>query len=63
MNTNLALQLAILLLQQGTALATVVRKAVEEGRQDLTEEELDEIVGKDEASRARFQAQIDAIKA
>jgi hypothetical protein len=60
--TEEALRLIILLTQQANALGVAYRNARAEGRDDLTDAELQSaFIDKDDASRAKLQAQIDAI--
>ena len=62
MSTAEALRLLILLTTQANALATSIRTARAEGRDDLTDAELQSaFIDKDDASRASLQEKIDAI--
>lgn len=58
---NTALQLLTVALTQANSLAASIRTARAEGRDDLTEAEVDDYVGKDDAARDRLQDKIDAI--
>lgn len=60
-DVNTALQLLTALLTQANSLAASVRQARSEGREDLTEAEVDAFVAKDDASRAKLQSQIDSL--
>lgn len=62
MDLTTALTLLISLLGQANRLGELIRAARAEGREDLTEEELNELVGADDAARARLQALIDSLK-
>lgn len=61
MKVDEALRLLILLTQQANSIAAAVGKARKEGRDDLTDAELDTFVEKDDDARARLQAKIDAL--
>lgn len=62
MEVAVALELLLQLLTKAEAIGALIRKARAEGRTDLTEEEVDGLVGKDDVARARLQAVIDSIK-
>lgn len=60
---NIASQLAsagMSLFEKFTKASTVIAKAQSEGRTTLTEAEWNEVVGQDDAARAKLQAAIDA---
>lgn len=60
-DVNTGLQLLTALLTQANQLAVAVKTARAQGREDLTDEEVDSFVGSDDAARAKLQAQIDAL--
>jgi len=59
MNAALAVQLLIQLLAQAQSIGAIIAKAHTEGR-DLTNAEVDDLVGADNAARLRLQAAIAA---
>lgn len=63
MKVAVALQLAISLLTETTALQGAIGKAQAEGRTDLTDEEVAAFAGRDDAARARLQQRIDSLPA
>lgn len=62
MKIELALQLLLAMLNQVGTLGAAIRKAREEGRDDLTDEELKPFRDADDEARARLQAEIDRQK-
>lgn len=61
MDVNLALQLLLALIAQADKIGAALRKAKEEGREDLTEEEVRGFAGQDDAARERLKRLIDSI--
>lgn len=59
MDLGTAITLLTQLLGQASTLGNAIKKAREEGRNDLTKEEVDAFVAKDDEARARLQAAID----
>lgn len=60
---NVALALLTALLREADALGRAIRAAREQGRDDLSDEEVASFAGRDDAARARLQAKIDSLSA
>jgi len=61
MNVNTAVALLLALLQEAAALGNAIRSAREQGREDLTDDEVATFAGRDDAARARLQEKINAL--
>lgn len=61
MKVDVAVALLIALLQEANKLGAAISAARADGRDDLTDAEVDEFAGRDDAARARLQAKIDAL--
>lgn len=61
MKVDVAVALLIALLQEANRLGAAINAARADGRDDLTDAEVDEFAGRDDAARARLQAKIDAL--
>lgn len=61
MKVDTAVALLIALLREANALGASIKAARDEGRDDLTDAEVDEFAGRDDAARARLQAKIDTL--
>lgn len=61
MKVDVAVALLIALLQEANKLGAAINAARADGRDDLTDAEVDEFAGRDDAARARLQAKIDAL--
>ena len=61
MEVDVAVALLIALLQEANRLGAAINAARADGRDDLTDAEVDEFAGRDDAARARLQAKIDAL--
>jgi len=59
MKADLAIQILLALINQAGVLGAAINKARAEGRDDLTDEELQSFRDADDASRLRLQAAID----
>ncbi len=59
MNVAIALSLLIQLSQQIQQISALIAKAKAEGRDEITEADIDAIVGDDDAARAELKAAID----
>jgi len=62
MNVAAALELLVQLAQAAAQLSAVIGRAHAEGRDDISEEDIDAVVGADTAARARLVAAIEKAK-
>lgn len=61
MKIDVALALLTALLREGIALSNAINTARAQGRDDLTDDEVDSFAGRDDQARDRLQAKIDAL--
>ncbi len=59
MNVDVALQILLALINRASTLSAAIGKAREEGRDDLTTEELQKFRDQDDAAKADLQSLID----